>query len=493
MVNSQSNLNSKQTRIALLVFIILLYVVNLLFGEGHTNDEGEHLHAAYLISSLKLIPHVDFFQHHQSMLWKLLSIIYKFNIRSIETAFILGRILMGIAVLICGYFLWLIVNDHNRSKLPFWGISGLLILIYAAIIFPMTLAIRPETLGLPFFFASYWLWNNTNNKPWTYILSGFLFGLAVYSSPRFLLNILIYFIIFLNEINVKTFVHRFLLLILGMLMSITIYAYVFNEPLWWLSFNLLFSSLLQKVGNGNLGFLLNCLELVVVYGLIFYYCRRCIYKCNLELFVWEIVILINFIISWYSGWPFVYGQNFVPGIAILSLYLTRLETLSPNTFSYTAILSSGYISAALLFVITLYNFTTKPESMLFSNILERECIISMLRPGDKVLVRARYNPIYVRDASYYITPLADGMERLPKTVEIVRSKYPVPKCLYSYDIQTQKPIFVDIACLSMKDLNHDTKFAKFFNSEYIRIHPVLYMLKSRYYQVKNKMNLMEIP
>ena len=59
----------------MLVWFIAAWLLFLCFQHGHPWDESEHSHAAWLISNGKR-PLEDFFQHHQPLLWSLLSIYF---------------------------------------------------------------------------------------------------------------------------------------------------------------------------------------------------------------------------------------------------------------------------------------------------------------------------------------------------------------------------------------------------------------------------------
>jgi len=217
---------TKQTQKYLLYLLSFAWFIFLFIQRGDPADEGEHCHVAWLISRIKLTPLNDFFQHHQPLLWQLLRLYFDFNGHGPEVVYF-GRSLVVLASLIS--LLCIIgisrnlYSDKSVIGLP---IISICIFSLACVAFPRLLVIRPESLSLCFYLLSIYLWTKQltakNIRLFFDITSGIFFGLACFSSPRFLILAPTYLIISSNFplATLKCEFKRFLIHAIGFILII---------------------------------------------------------------------------------------------------------------------------------------------------------------------------------------------------------------------------------------------------------------------------------
>lgn len=100
----------------LIVFLLFLEISFLLFQTFHQslqNDENEHIYDAYMIFK-GLSPYVDFFEHHNPLMWYLTAPLFIFFENDINIYYLL-RFFMFICILLTGYFTYKI---SRKLKLP---------------------------------------------------------------------------------------------------------------------------------------------------------------------------------------------------------------------------------------------------------------------------------------------------------------------------------------------------------------------------------------
>lgn len=99
--------------ISLLILIEISFLFIQTFHQPLQNDENEHLYNAYMIF-LGNIPYLDFFEHHNPLMWYIISPLYNIYENNINIYYIV-RLFMFICVLITGIFTYKIAKKLSFS------------------------------------------------------------------------------------------------------------------------------------------------------------------------------------------------------------------------------------------------------------------------------------------------------------------------------------------------------------------------------------------
>ena len=128
----------------LAIILILIEVLFLLFQTFYQflqNDENEHIYNAYMIF-LGKTPYLDFFEHHNPLMWYLLSPSYKIYENNINIYY-LFRFLMFVCVLTTGIFTYKIAKRLSLSD--FYSLLSVCFYFGFYILKITGIQIRPDT------------------------------------------------------------------------------------------------------------------------------------------------------------------------------------------------------------------------------------------------------------------------------------------------------------------------------------------------------------
>ena len=98
------------------VFWLLTIVwMAILFSRFISVDEVEHAHVAWLMSIRGMTPLVDFFQHHQPILWHVIQPYFYFGGSGPEVLYY-GRAIVLICAALCVHGLFVIARPQQSDK-----------------------------------------------------------------------------------------------------------------------------------------------------------------------------------------------------------------------------------------------------------------------------------------------------------------------------------------------------------------------------------------
>lgn len=168
--------------------VVAAWLAFLFFQRGNRLDEAEHTHVAWLISRGQR-PLIDFFQHHQPLLWSVLALYFRVGLRG-PGVLIWGQILVVLSGLVSVVILLQLGRAPGTSRRHIFGFLGAGAFISLTVMIHALFVIRPETISAPLFLVGLWLWCKAGRPRWemiTVAAAGALAGAACYSSPRFAL------------------------------------------------------------------------------------------------------------------------------------------------------------------------------------------------------------------------------------------------------------------------------------------------------------------
>jgi hypothetical protein len=393
----------------------LAWLVYLFFQQGQPWDESEHAHVAWLISQGQR-PLVDFFQHHQPLLWSILTPYYRAGFSG-AGVLIWGRTIVVIAASLSVLSLY---------KLGHWSAAASFIAL--TLVLPDLFVIRPETLSTALLLAGLALWNETSGsrENGLTVLAGVAAGAAVYASPRFAL--LGGLFLLLGQQSPR----RWLLLSSGAVGFVVLYTLGSGYPLSNVLFNVRFSAHLQTVADGpagpNLDFWLATFEVgclasaAAIAAVAPQYRRRALLLAGYTAVVFALCFRL-------AG-MFLYSQAFAPFITAVPIatgwILARIERPVQK-----APATAGVLVALALTCHGAYGLSPElriAPLRLLDLIASRDQLAARVPPQGRVLLYTAHSPITVRDASYYGAPLFDTPDRLCVAVRTFNGLQPLPPC-----------------------------------------------------------------
>ena len=462
-----------------LSFILVLFIlIQIGLGRGDVYDEAESLHTAYLVGKLGMKPGIDFFQHLQSMLWDLLALFYRF------TDLYLGYAAGRFVIIIC--FLITLVGFRSIQREMDGGLiqsfhSNSFAYVFALFIglLPMVWVIRPEVIGVPLFIWSYYYWIRPKRK-WSSLVSGVFMGLSLYASPRFILGIPILFLDGIDRVGCIKYVIKYKIIkfMAGIVIAFAGYTLITRQSLSYIIFATKFSAALQKVGSGNT-VRLPQISIFIIMTLTYYVYLELQLKQYLRFVCGLFFIFITLGFSLYTCWPYPYSQNFIVYWLIISIMISSTQNNIEIDLKFKSIevgnIIFKWVSILFLFTCMLEEFGD--GMALFRTINLRYTLLSVVKPGETVLLQASLNPIICKDASFYGTPLVDGPDRLKIAVDKFHEGRNIRAVDYRKDIFTNMPIWVDSYCVKKYSSNSIPDFDKWFNRYYFQIDSSLYIRK----------------
>lgn len=424
---------------AVLGTLCVLWLGYLLFQTGHAWDESEHAHVAWLMSQGKR-PIDDFFQHHQPLLWDVLSIYYRAGFSG-AGVLIWGRVLVVLSGLVSVWALLSLGRTSTADRLTPAGLAGVVVFIALTLVLPPLLVSRPETLSTACMLAALALWHRDDGSPELRALAaGVLAGAACYASPRFIV-----FGGFFALLSKNT-TRRWALLIAGGVLFVSIYTQLSGFSLEKVLFNLRFSGYLQSVGDFAAGLSKEfwVLFVVAVIAPMLPVLKLLGSSDRLRGALLIANLLAIFFICDRAAGLFRYVQAYAPfvvAVPVVVLWLiARVRSVSGwHAFAgTTAVVILLIASAAMLSA-----HVTLPQFHLVRMIRAKNELAALVPAGRTVLLYADRHPITVWDASYYGTPLFDARDRLCKAVSKFRGEIKLPPCGYLNTMQRMRPYLLD--------------------------------------------------
>lgn len=462
------------------ILFMLAWVVFLAVQQGDNFDESEHTHAAWLMGCAGKRPYLDFFQNHNPLLWDILKIFYLVGGAGLSILYY-GRALVVISALIFAYGLTTLAKRWSSHGGSFPGtMSGIATIALFSCLFPRLFVIRPESAGLIFFISALILWIRPRGdlgtvhrciNPLKDFLCGMFFGAALYASPRFAL-LCGAFVLFPAQ-GLKAFefnLRRLISLVLGCTVFIIGYTAIMGHALSQLYFNIMFSIVVQKAGDGFYGLVNKLLMVAVMVSLtLIWFCviTRGEERKRLSLHIAYFLVLV--VLAYILGAPLLYIQVFFAPIIWLTLLLTHAAARIDHHTHHSIHRAIGLVSVLctiLIFASIHHNITGKTTIVDFVNFKKQ--LLAFVDPSDKVLVRAALHPICVEDASFYGTPVVGYENRLCAAVHEMEKKWGsgLPECNYLNDITTQRPVLLDFVMVYILPRSDRPEFIKILNRDY---------------------------
>lgn len=459
---------------------------------GEPYDEAEHCHVAWLIAKGQEPLH-DFFQHHQRVLWDLLRIYFSLGGEGVGVLHF-GRALVAACALVCAAGLWSLVvtlSKRNRADGPRLvpGTLGLALLGGSALAFPTLFVIRPETVSTALYVLSVVVWTRGARDqtlcwrfPLADVAAGALWGLAAYTSPRFLLLGGTYVLLPARDGKVFPFEwQRLGRLGVGAVLACAAYSAVVGVSWTDIAFNIVFSAKLQEVGDGSL----EGTSEKALFGAL---------ALGLSLAVWSLVpssdrirygLLLTYWVatvaaSIVSAGRYPYLQNFFVPIVWLAVVWSWAEAripweqsrLAPGIalLGLAAALSAGAGTAVKRALF---------EGTLADSVAERRALLQLLTPGDVVLLRSGRHPIVASNVSYYGMPLVDSRDRLCEAVRAVERIRRLPPCDYLSDVMRKRPTLLDPIMFRLLPEGQAPQLERLVASEYRQLPSGVFVLRDR--------------
>ena len=454
----------------LVVIAILASVAVAIVGRGQPDDEGEHLHAAYLIGHWGERPHRDFFQHHPAFLWTLLSPIFRFGPTSPTIATFAGRGVVAIALLATWLGLARIarIARGSTARLTDHATSGALLLALTVAVYPESLALRPETIGLPLLV---WGWSSALGRHAAAAFGGgFLAGMACEAAPRFLSVLPIFAIPPLMERLRRDWRHVAWLLA-GGAAGFAGAAFMTGQTAAEVLFDIQFSALLQKIGAGSSTQLPSMAGVLLCVFLFFRHALPTNFRAAREYAAWEAAAWLVLVAGAVSAWPFLYGQALIPLVAVVAIMMAHAEgafARSPLPAAGTIVVIGTAVATIAAAVVTL-----SAGSTVFDTLESRESLAAAMRPGDTILMRSRLHPIVVKDASFYPVLLMDSPRRTTRAVQAARTRWNLPAVDYAADIRRNRPQLLDSAFVFEVTPDKAPDFLPWLEANYRQVSRVL--------------------
>jgi hypothetical protein len=419
--------------------VCVLWLAYLFCQKGSLWDESEHAHIAWLMSQGKR-PIDDFFEHHQPLLWHLLSVYYRVGFTG-AGVLVWGRVIVVLCAITSVAALFHLGRTSQGTFINLAGIGGAAFLAGLTVLLPELFVSRPETLSTAFMLVSMALWAASPASQTPRVLAaGVLAGAACYASPRFLLLGGFFFLCGVNGVR------RWGLLVLGGFIFVAAYTVLSGFSLENVLFNLRFSAFLQSVGDTSHsdpvpwmllgeGLAGSMLSLVVTVDPSF--------RTRGVLLVGNLVAI--FIGCHVMAGKFQYEQAYAPFISsiaiVATLLLARFKSFPRGAQAAVPFLGGvallGSVNEACHWKPSPFDFP------LFEELRAKNVLAALVPPGRTVLVFAPAHPIAVEDTSYYSMPLADSQNRLCLTVQGFRSSHVLPRCDFFQDIRRARPYLLD--------------------------------------------------
>ncbi len=429
---------------------VLLWFIIIFFHQT-TADEIEHMHIAWLMGYRGLMPIQDFFQHHTHILWDILALYYKFGGQGPEIIYYGRSLVLFCAVLtIAGFYVLGSYKVQNKNNIALPGMFGILIFIFASSLLLSMFSIRPETIGTTAFIWSVVFWmkraDSTTSRVYIYdLLAGLLFGLALISSPRFLLLGGVYLLFDKNraQLFVKELL-RLLTLGIGVISFISIFLKFSYFSLADFYYVISFSALLQSVGDGpssvNADFVVFFTIALFILYLVFH-----LDKSKKEIpYQWSPkfgYLIILFVATAFIGGNYVYDQDLIPLILFICLMLAYFQPEIKNSSNLKE-LAQGLTIAVSVFALTHHQHLVIADNLIDEDVKRINLDLSIIPVGERILMNPRSHPISIDDASYYVLPLFDAQNRLCNAARLYPHSEKLPECNYWDDIIDNQPFLL---------------------------------------------------
>jgi hypothetical protein len=402
---------SQAVAVGLALAVVVPWLAYLLLQAGHPWDEAEHAHVAWLISQGKR-PLVDFFQHHQPLLWSLLTPYFRLGFNGA------GVLLWGRVLVVCSALAAII----SLRRLGHW--LGVAVFIGLTVAIPELFVTRPETISTALLLVALAIWANPAPDIAS-ALAGMAVGAAVYASPRFALTGA--FFLLMGQQSVR----RWVFLCCGAIVFVALYTMCSGYPLSEVLFNIEFSAHLQTVGDlpfwrpqefWLLLFVCAWAPLAVLIVAV----RQSDRARSAFFLVYTVAIFLT--CDYVAGY-FRYAQAYAPFLAALAItagWITQHLELPPNTRGTLALI----VAATFLFgaIAALVPWLGLQPLSLMGSIKARDQLAASIPPQEAVMLYTLHSPIAVRDVSYYGSPIADGRDRLCTAVRGFKTTLRLPVC-----------------------------------------------------------------
>jgi hypothetical protein len=412
---------------------ILFWLAFLFFHRGQLTDEVEHAHVAWLISQGQR-PLEDFFQHHYPLLWDFLSLYYLMGLEG-ANVLIWGRLLVVLSG-ICALISLLSIEHGNFRKALRAPISlGFLTFSYWTVFLPELFVSRPETISIAFFMLALAIWNCSQSRHSLTFLSGLLYSMSLFASPRSVL--LIGYFLILGSVNCQ----RLSTFVFALFFFAFIYMFFTGFSIEKAYFCSRFSAHLQTITDGNMhgDNLAAYLLILAINDVVFLYLlNRSHHISQMKRQVLIAYINCIFIACLVSAKTFQFHQAYAPFViaaAVTAAYINKGACEIKITT----------ITTLLLFLALRTSYMREDHFDFLRQVRATQAMADIIPSDQKVLMFAMTHPITRHDASYFGSPLADTRNRLCRAVVSFQSTIALPPCHFFRDLEKSNVFMTDSA------------------------------------------------
>lgn len=316
----------------------LLYCLYIsIFTTTLGGDTLEHMHSSYLVH-LGKVPYLDFFQHHNPLLWYVFSPLLGLFDKGLSNNFITSFVISAsvIASFLTFYYLYLITKKFISTSTA--GIIAASIALTPYVVLSIT-HFRPDNFMYLCFFAGLYYYFSYLKTPKLYFLtlSFLLFWCSFMFLQKIIFTLIIlalitFYLLYRKKINLTDVLYA---LMLPLILSLAFILYLYHHDilsLWYHSnftFNLLIPELFDARRIGyvwpEFRFLLICSFLCLIF---------CFKNSNIYLKILFIIFLIEFSqrIFYFSAFAYyycllIYTSSILCAVFINNILLKRFYPL----------------------------------------------------------------------------------------------------------------------------------------------------------------------
>ena len=403
-------INRINTIIISIIGIIELSILCYAFSNQYTSiDHAEHLHASWLVWQQK-IPYLDFFEHHNPLLWYILSpIVALFNGKP-EILYV-SRVISLTSYMATIWVLYKISTQYLKfTKIAF--LLGVLVYFSVPISYYLIYEMHPDIfMIMAYFIGLYYYFSYLEDKKTKYLAISFLFFTISFLFLQKILVVLFFTSIFIlyhvytKKIDIKSFI-KALIVPLSILLLFVLWLYSNDALEIYIQYNYTLNYWMQKINGsgkfcGEKGYTLY-LPLLSIFALKTYLKDKNQYKVMLCS-----IMYLDYLSKYFTG--SIHIQYFIFNNLISSIIIGYFisKQIKHKRFLLIIVLLS-------LLSVKLFNQTpiNKRYKIYYQTAKE---VIENVNSNDYFVNSINYINIYNKDVSYYwfgygnMAPLAHYM------------------------------------------------------------------------------------
>lgn len=426
---------------AVAVGLGVAYAAFMLIQPGSKDDEGEHLHVAWLIAKRGLVPTRDFFEHHTPLLWHVLGLAYRAGVDGPEVLY-----LARVFTLVCaGLWIWMLLALARRwgAKQPQAGLFAACAFVLIAVFAGALIVTRPETLAMALLALALLAWTRRVPSLPFDAAAGALVALSVCTTPRFAL---------LAPVLLLTAPPQPRRIAAAAAGGVAALALFFGAICPWSQFifDVRFSALLQGVGNSRLvdtQYLGPCILVAAfVCGALWSSAR----PQPRALLTWLAHGAVIALACTVSAGRYPYAPAFAPLLLWSTLFAAWLEA-QPEAEGALA-LRGRLVGVALVASLAITGASVSIASSQMYAVpaltTSRRMVLDSIPEHSRVFLMPAHHPVTVEDASWWSPGLNyDAPSKTCDAADEYRKRYPdaavqLPPCDFTGDLLRNRPAVV---------------------------------------------------